>query len=92
MTYSFEDLDVFFADFALPLTWDGADYPCLFSNTYDSLSFQAGGRSIKAIAKFSDLGAITQGETVTIDGKSYTIAEVRPKQDGAIVELELEDI
>jgi hypothetical protein len=92
MTYSFEDLDVFFADFSVSLAWDGSDYPCLFSNTYDSLSFQAGGRLIRAIAKFSDLGTIAQGETVVIDSKSYSVAEVRPKQDGAIVELELEEI
>lgn len=87
-----EDLDVFFADFSVPLTWDGADYPCLFSNKYDSLSFQAGGREIKAVVKSENFADLKQGETVTIEGKDYSVANLRPVQDGKITELILEEI
>ena len=90
MSFS-ENLDVYFSDFSVALTWDGDDYPCLFSNKYDELSFQSGGRLIKAVVKSADFAGLTQGEIVTIEGTDYSVANLRPLQDGKILELILEE-
>jgi hypothetical protein len=89
--YSFEDLSVFFQDFGLPLTWNGKTFPCLFSRKHDPLAFGAGGRSITAIAKATDLEGIAQGVTVVINTESFTVAEIQPIEDGQVIKLILEE-
>jgi len=89
--YDFEDLSVFFPDFGQPLTWGDNTFPCLFDRKYDPLAFNAGGRSITAIAKLSDLEGITQGEVIVINSESFSVAEIQPIQDGQMVKLILEE-
>lgn len=88
---SFDDLDLFFTDFAVSLTWQGLTLNCLFGEKSDPLAFQAGGRDISAVVKTREVTGMASGQTVTIDGKTYTIAEIQPVQDGQITKLLLEE-
>jgi hypothetical protein len=89
--YEFEDLSVFFNDFGQPLTWGDKSFPCLFSRKHDPLAFDAGGRSITAIADKTNLAGITQGEVIAVNGESFSVAEIQPIQDGQMVKLILEE-
>lgn len=90
MTYSFEDLSIFFTDFAEPIAWAGQSYLCLFDSKHDPLSFGAGGRAITAIVRTSEFSAIQQGEAVTIRGNPYSVEEIHPIQNGDLLKLILE--
>lgn len=90
--YSFEDLSIFFTDFAVSLTWNGKTISCLFGEKSDPLAFQAGGRDISAVVRSSEAIAMSQGDTLTIEGKSYAIAEIQPIQDGQTTKLLLEAV
>lgn len=90
--YDFEDLDIFFADFASLLTWTGISMKCIFSKKSDPLAFQAGGRDISATVKASDVVGMVSGDELTIDGSPFIVAEVYPIQDGAMFKIMLEEI
>jgi hypothetical protein len=89
--YDFEDLSVFFEDFGQSLVWGNNSFPCLFDRKHDPLAFNAGGRSITAIAKIADLQGINQGVIVVINGESFSVAEIQPIQDGQLVKRILEE-
>lgn len=91
MAYPFEDLSVFFDDFAETIFWNRRPYQCLFSNTHDPLNFKGGGRSITAIVRQSDFAKVAQGDKVTFQKRHYSIEEIHPIQDGQIVKLLLEE-
>jgi hypothetical protein len=90
--YSFEDLEVFFTDFAVSLTWQGQSLNCIFSEKSDPLAFQAGGRDINAVVKTREVTGIASGQSVAIDGRNFSITEINPIQDGQITKLQLEEI
>jgi hypothetical protein len=92
IAYSFEDLGVFFSDFAVTLSYDGGEIPCLFSYKSDPLAFQAGGRNITALIRTDDLGTLDSGVEVAITAKNYLIAEIEPIEDGQITRLVLEEV
>jgi hypothetical protein len=92
IAYSFEDLGVFFSDFAVTLSYDGGEIPCLFSYKSDPLAFQAGGRNISAIIKTDDLGSLDSGTEVAIADKSYLITEIEPIEDGQVTRLMMEEL
>ena len=89
--YDFEDLMIFFQDFATQLTWDTGEIPCLFSYKSDPLAFQAGGRNISAVIRSDQLGDLVVGTVVTINDSSYTVVEISPIQDGQLTKLMLEE-
>ena len=90
--YSFEDLEIYFTDFAVSLKWQGLTLNCLFSEKSDPLAFQAGGRDINAIVKTREVSGIASGQAVEIDGRNFSITEINPIQDGQITKLQLEEI
>jgi len=90
MTYSFEDLGIFFPDFGEPMTWEGKTLDCIFDNKHDPLAFNAGGRSITAIVKAREFQGVSQGQAVVIDGRNFSIEEILPIQDGQMLKLRLE--
>ena len=88
--YFFEDLDVFFTDFAEPIAWAGKTYKCLFDNKHDPLAFNAGGRSITAIVKATEFGDVSQGDPVVIRSQTFSVEEIHPIQNGDLFKLILE--
>jgi hypothetical protein len=88
--YNFEDLSIFFTDFAEPIAWNGQSLLCIFDSKHDPLNFNGGGRSITAIVRTSQFGALAQGQTVTIRGNSYSVEEIHPIQNGDLLKLILE--
>jgi hypothetical protein len=91
MKYPFEELDIYFTDFAVPLKWQGQTLNCLFSEKSDPLAFQAGGRDINAVVKTREVTGIASGQAVEIDGRNFSITEINPIQDGQIIKLQLEE-
>ena len=92
MTYSFEDLEIFFTDFVVPMEWQGQTLNCLFEEKSDPLAFQSGGRDINAVVKTREVNGIASGQAVAIDGRNFSITEINPIQDGQITKLQLEEI
>lgn len=90
--YSFEDLDLYFTDFAVPMVWQGRTVQCIFSAKHDPLAFNAGGRDISATVKTSDVAGVVQGQSVVIEGRNYSIEEIKPIQDGQVTKLQLEEV
>jgi len=91
MDYSFEGLDIFFADFASVLVWGDRRINCIFGKKSDPLAFQAGGRDISATVKTADIPGMVAGDELTIDALPYIVAEVYPIQDGAMSKIMLEE-
>lgn len=92
MTYSFEDLDLFFTDFATAMSWQGLTIQCIFSEKHDPLAFNAGGRDISAVVKLSAMPGVAQGQAVVIDGRNFSIEEILPIEDGQVLKLRLEEV
>lgn len=91
MLYSFEDLSIFFADFGTKLTWQGRQIDCIFGEKSDPLAFQAGGRDISATVKTRDIPGMVSGQAVTVNNRSYLVAEIQRIQDGEMCKLLLEE-
>jgi|TARA_R100000084_G_scaffold108228_1_gene70365 hypothetical protein len=43
-----------------------------------------------ATAKAADFGALLRGDSITVDSVAYTVREVRPIDDGLLVEISLQ--
>ena len=88
--YSFEDLDIYFTDYAEPIAWAGKTLKCIFDNKHDPLAFNAGGRSITAVVKANEFGECEPGDPVAIRSQNYSIEEIHPIQNGDLFKLILE--
>lgn len=92
MLYSFEDLSIFLTDFAIKLTWQGRRIDCIFNEKSDPLAFQAGGREISAIVKTGDIPGMASGQELTVNNRSYLVAEIQRIQDGQMSKILLEEV
>ncbi len=93
MRFDFEpELAFFLGDFGQPITWENNTYACLFDYKHDPLAFGAGGRAIECVVLTSDFDGVEVGQTVEIQLKSYTIAEIHPIQQGDFLRFILEEI
>ena len=43
-----------------------------------------------ATAKAADFGSLLSGDSITVDSVAYTVREVRPTDDGLLVEISLQ--
>lgn len=88
-----EDLSAFFAtdDFAIAATagW-GATVNVIFDAEHVEALEMLSTTSPVCLARGSEVSASRVGQTLTISGVSYTIRDVRPRDDGALVTLRLE--
>lgn len=41
-------------------------------------------------AKYADFGSLVRGDSITVDSVSYTVREVRPIDDGKLVEIAIQ--
>ena len=86
-----ENLDVFFntAEFATAATYNGATtINVIFDRAYLSQLGVAGTNPV-ALAKASDVPANAVGKTLQIGADVWTIQDVQPQDDGAVVLLQL---
>ncbi len=88
-----EDLSVFFNTdgFAEDATYDTANtIPVIFDRAYlEQLGMIAGAGPV-AMAKAADVAADPTGKPLVIRGVTYTIRNIMPQDDGAVVLLDLE--
>lgn len=81
------------AEFAVPATLpDGRSVNVIYDCGFDELLAQAfEGRQIMAYGLTSDLDSLRHGHTIVIEGKTYTIDERKPQDDGKFTELLLRE-
>lgn len=93
-----EDLTVFFStdDFAVSATYkvngtgSGSTVKVIFNVTGIN-TLEVTEKNPIAVGKTSDFPSVGNTDTITINGTVYRIVDSQPKQDGAIIELQLED-
>jgi hypothetical protein len=90
-----EPFDVFLNQFefasnaVLP---DGRAVSVIFDEGYDQLLQEVfEGRQILAYGLTSDLDSLRHGQIIVVDGRSFTIDERRPQDDGKFTELLLRE-
>lgn len=87
-----EDLSVFFSDDGLKgVLSDDTEIDVLFDKAADPLDFDSEGLRITALIKSNDAVGINRGDAITIDGKTYTISQLLPDQDGKFTNLILSE-
>lgn len=88
------DLDGLFLnveEFAEPRRVAGKEIVCVFYETAAAQAEEDYSRSFKSYtlqAKSADLPALRVGDALTVDGKAYTVANVRTDYSMTIVELD----
>lgn len=78
-------------EFAEPRRVAGREIVCVFYETATAQADEDYGRSFKSYtlqAKSSDLPALRVGDALTVDGKAYTVANVRTDYGMTITELD----
>lgn len=87
-----EDLSVFFNtnEHALPATFGGSTIPVIFDNEHRLTHDMVSTTNPMCWAKASDVDSSDVGSTIVIAGVSYTIRDVQPQDDGAVVIVQLE--
>ncbi|MEG3437695.1 hypothetical protein V0288_11245 [Pannus brasiliensis CCIBt3594] len=84
-----ETLSSFFEDFGVVARRaDNSEFLVFFDESHSPMEVGAEGRSIVATCPTSEAN-FDHGDTLEIDGKSYSIVGVRPVDDGKITELDL---
>ena len=92
MIESADDRLVFFDDFSVIATHSSGTIPVFFDRVYDSLSGGIGANQITATALTELLGAVSVGDSLTIEGEgTFTVEQVEPRGDGKITRLLLEE-
>ena len=82
-----EDLTPFFTmgELALPGEFAGEDIPVIYREDYATIDGGFAGLEIQApyaLVKSDDVPGIVQGDTLIIDGESFTITSVRHDSQG----------
>ena len=87
-----EDLSAFFDTdgFAVDATLGAATIQVIFDNEHRLAHDMVSTTNPVAWAKASDVDSSDVGSTIAISGVSYTIRDVQPVDDGAVVILQLE--
>jgi len=87
-----EDLTVFFntAEHAVSATLGAATIPVIFDNEHRLAHDMVSTTNPVAWAKASDVDSGDVNSTITINGTAYTIRDVQPQDDGAVVLVQLE--
>ncbi len=89
-----EDLDPFFADFAVAATLlqgvppeqTETDLLCIFDKDYQPLGLVAAGaegRSVTALCRSVDVASAKHGDRLIVNGQAYPIVEVQAANEGA---------
>lgn len=86
-----ENLDVFFntADFAIAATYNGAATINVIFDRPNLDVLGVAGTNPVALAKASDVPSDAVGKTLQIGADVWTIQNVQPQDDGAVVLLQL---
>lgn len=81
-----EDKTAFFADFSVPATLGAAPFAVIFDAAYvDPLGIA--GAEPRATCISADVGAVTLGTPITINGSAYTVRDKQPDGTGMTVLL-----
>lgn len=86
-----EDLTQFFGvnDFATSGVYDGTKTIQVIFDEPDLGQLGVAGSNPTAMCAASDVDADPTGNTLVIDGTTYTIRDIKPLDDGSTVQLEL---
>ena len=86
-----EDLDIFLADFGVSCTAGATTAKGIFDMPGEVI---AGGMVLSTdyslTARFSDFGTLVHGDSITVDGNSYTVRETLLIDDGRFVQIALQ--
>ena len=88
-----DDLNVFFEDFAVPVSAGQIsgkgilDAPTLRLGEADVLS-----NEYLLTVRTADFGELTYGASITVEGRSYRVREVRQVDDGKLSEISLSKV
>lgn len=87
-----EDLSVFFgtSEFGVAATYGATTINVILDNDYLLQGGVVAGRGPVAWARAANVDADPTGDTLTIAGTAYTIRNIEPQDDGALVLLRLE--
>lgn len=86
-----EDLTAFFrnADFAVAATYDATSTIQVIFDEPDLGALGIAGSNPTVLCAAGDVAADPTGKTLVIGAITYTIRDIKPQDDGAIVKLEL---
>jgi len=86
-----EDLDIFLADFGLSCTAGATTANGILDMPGEVV---AGGMVLSTdyslTARYADFGTLAAGDSITVDGNSYTVRENRRIGDGKFIEIALQ--
>lgn len=88
-----EDLTAFFgtADFAVAATLQGGStVNVIFDEDYVEAFDRVSTTNPVCLARASDIGAANVGQTLVVNGTTYTIRDRQPIDDGSVVRVQLE--
>lgn len=93
MSFNFENLDAYFADFGEVATWKGSTLiTAIFDNAYQLAGGLVEGTNPVIVVQAADVPGMALDDAIVFRSVSYTVKGIEPDVSGDIVTVQLEAV